>query len=71
MRNENRIITDDELECLTVKQVAEILNHSVSEIRKMIRTGKLNAFHTTEGSVRIRKIRLLEYIEEKEEEEQC
>lgn len=70
MKKEINTITEDELKCLTVQQVAELLNQSVSEIRKLIKDGTLKAFHPTKGSVRIRKIKLLQYIEEKEEEEQ-
>lgn len=61
-------IRDDELVCLTVAEAAELLGHHVSEVRKLIRTKKLKAFHSG-TSVKIRKIKLLEYIEKQEEEE--
>jgi excisionase family DNA binding protein len=60
---------DDELECLSVAKVAELLGHSVSEVRKLIREKKLKAFHSG-TSLKIRKIKLLEYIENLENEEE-
>lgn len=61
-------IRDDELVCLTVAEAAELLGHHVSEVRKLISKKKLKAFHSG-TSVKIRKIRLLEYIENLEMEE--
>lgn len=60
---------DNELECLEVSDVAKELKHSVSEVRKLIREKKLKAFHSG-TSVRIRKIKLKEYIENLENEEE-
>lgn len=70
MQNQNnRIITDDELQSVSVEKAAELLEQSKSEIRKLILAKEIKAFHSGR-SLRIRKIRLLEYIEKKEEEEQ-
>ena len=60
--------TNNELQCLDVSDVARELKISASEVRKLIREKKLQAFHSG-TSVRIRKIKLLEYIENLEKEE--
>lgn len=65
----DRIITDDELQSVSVEKAAKLLEQSKSEVRKLIRDKEIKAFHSGR-SLRIRRIRLLEYIEQKEEEEQ-
>lgn len=69
VKETNRIITDDELQSVTVEKAAKLLEQSVSEIRKLIGDKEIKAFHSGR-SLRIRRIKLLEYIEQKEEEEQ-
>ena len=60
--------TNDELQCLEVGDVARELKHSKSQVHKLIREKKLKAFHSG-TSVRIRRKKLLEYIENLENEE--
>lgn len=61
--------TNDELQCFEVEDVARELKHSKSQVHKLIREKKLKAFHSG-TSVRIRRKRLLEYIEDLEKEEE-
>ena len=61
--------TNTELQCLEVSDVAKELKHSKSQVHKLIREKKLKAFHSG-TSVRIRRKRLLEYIEDLEKEEE-
>ena len=61
--------TNDELQCLEVSDVAKELKHSKSQVHKLIREKKLKAFHSG-TSVRIRRKKLLEYIEDLEKEEE-
>lgn len=65
----NVIITDDELQSVSVEKAAKLLEQSISEVRKLIRDREIKAFHSGR-SLRIRRVKLLEYIEQKEEEEQ-
>lgn len=62
------IITDDDLQSVDVKKAAKLLELSVSQIRKLIVANEIKAFHIGR-SLRIRRVKLLEYIEQKEEEE--
>ena len=62
MENEKNYITDNELESLSYQRVAELLDISYSEVRKLVYTGKLQAFPATPRRPRIRKKVLLEYI---------
>lgn len=57
------IVTDDELISLSYQRVAELLDLSYSEVRKLVYTGKLTAFLATPRRPRIRRKVLLEYIE--------
>lgn len=65
----NHIITDDELESLSYHKVAELLELSYSEVRKLVYTGQLKSFLATPRRPRIRKKILLQYIEEREKED--
>ena len=62
--------TNTELQCLDVSDVARELKVSVSEVRKLIKEKKLKGFHNSGTSVRIRRKKLLEYIEYLEKEEE-
>lgn len=63
------IVTDDDLQSVSVEKAAKLLEQSVSQIRKLIVAKEIKAFHSGR-SLRIRRVKLLEYIEKKEEEEQ-
>lgn len=65
----NRKISDDELQSLKVDEVAKFLSQSKSEVRKLISEHKIIAFYSGR-SLRIRRIRLLKYIEQMEDEKQ-
>lgn len=59
---EKNCIKDIDLESLSYKRVAELLDISYSEVRKLVRIGKLQAFLASPRRPRIRKKVLLEYI---------
>lgn len=63
------LATYEELECLDVEDVAKILKHSTSQVRKLIKAKKIKAFHSG-TSLKVRKIKLKEYIEEQEQIEE-
>ena len=63
------LATYEEIECLDVEDVAKILKHSISQVRKLIKAKKIKAFHSG-TSIKVRKIKLREYIEEQEKIEE-
>ena len=63
------LATNEEIECLDVEDVAQILKHSTSQVRKLIKAKKIKAFHSG-TSIKVRKIKLREYIEEQEKIEE-
>ena len=63
------LATYEEIECLDVEDVAKILKHSTSQVRKLIKSKKIKAFHSG-TSLKVRKIKLKEYIEEQEQIEE-
>ena len=65
----NRKISDDELQSIKVDEAAKLLGQSVSQVRKLITEHKIIAFNSGR-SLRIRRTKLLDYIEQKEAEKQ-